>query len=81
MPALDYAPYAYQSHFLKDARFFNVRLHQLKTEIEMASMYAKWFPEGVYDERAAVSDPDDLPEYRSNFEWRMDNLRTLAESC
>ena len=78
---LEYAPYTDQSHFLRDARFFNVRLHQLKTQIEMASMYSKWFPEGVYEESAAVSDPEDLPEYRSNFEWRMDKLRVLAESC
>ncbi|MEL7041011.1 MAG: hypothetical protein AAGL90_05780 [Pseudomonadota bacterium] len=78
---LEFAPYSDQSHFLKEARFFNYKLRQIRAEYAMEALYSRWFPEGVFDEDQAVSSPDQLPALNANFELRLQNLRALAETC
>ena len=78
---LEFAPYVDQSHFLKEARFFNFKLRQMKAEEAMASLYTRWFPEGEFEKDHAVSDPSKLPAVTKNFELRLQNLRNLAATC
>lgn len=78
---LEFAPYVDQSHFLKEARFFNFKLRQIRAEEAMASMHTRWFPEGDFDKDHAVTDPYALPAVIENFELRLQNLRDLAETC
>ncbi|MEL7546806.1 MAG: hypothetical protein AAGJ84_09150 [Pseudomonadota bacterium] len=78
---LEFAPYVDQSHFLKEARFFNFKLRQLKAADEMAALYTRWFPEGVFDKDHSLSDPNQLPAIVANFEFRFNTLRDLAETC